>query len=88
MSQVRKGAFSDIRPPYTGKAPGTKVPARHFRQVQLAKRWAMSEQTLANWRWQRVGPPYLKIGGRILYRLEDIEQFEAENLQVNAGTCG
>lgn len=80
MSQVRKRTFSDIRPQDTGKATESKVPARHLRQGQLAKRWDMSEQTLANWRWQQVGPPFLKLGNRVLYRIEDIEQFEAANL--------
>jgi hypothetical protein len=27
------------------------------------------------------GPPYIKIGGRILYRLSDIETYEAEHLR-------
>lgn len=26
-------------------------------------------------------PPYLKIGGRVVYRLQDIEEYEAERLR-------
>ena len=37
----------------------------------------MSGRTLEQWRWKGVGPRYLKIGGRVLYRLEDIEEYEA-----------
>jgi hypothetical protein len=62
----------------------TPAPAKHLRQRQLAKRWDSSEQTLANWRWQRIGPP-LKIGGGILYGIEDIEQYGIPNLKVNTG---
>lgn len=49
---------------------------RHLNQVQLARRWSLSPRTLERWRWLCQGPPYLKIGGRIVYRLDDIETFE------------
>jgi hypothetical protein len=32
---------------------------------------------LERWRWLKMGPSYLKIGGRVVYRLEDIEAYEA-----------
>jgi hypothetical protein len=51
----------------------------HFHQVQLAKRWLISERTLERWRWEGKGPAYIKIGGRVLYRIEDIEAFERKN---------
>lgn len=50
----------------------------HFNQVELAERWKLSPRTLERWRWTGDGPTYLKIGGRVVYRLEDIEAFEAE----------
>ena len=46
-------------------------------QEQLARRWNISPRTLERWRWLKQGPKYLKIGGRVLYRVEDIEDFEA-----------
>jgi hypothetical protein len=49
---------------------------RHFNQEQLARRWCISPRTLERWRWLKQGPKYLKIGGRILYRVDDIEGFE------------
>lgn len=49
---------------------------RHLTQTDLARRWRKSERTLESWRWKKTGPPYLKIGGRVIYRLEDIEAFE------------
>ena len=54
---------------------------RHFTQRDLAQRWAMSERTLESWRWRGFGPDYLRLGGRIVYRLADVEAFEHEQLR-------
>lgn len=54
---------------------------KHFNQVDLSRRWCMSPRTLERWRWLGQGPRYLKIGGRVVYRLQDIEAFEAEQLR-------
>lgn len=43
---------------------------------QLSERWHLSYSTLERWRWLGVGPSYIKIGGRIRYRIEDIEAHE------------
>ena len=51
-------------------------PVRHLTQVDLARRWRMSERTLEAWRWKKVGPIYLRIGGKIIYALEDILTYE------------
>jgi hypothetical protein len=56
---------------------------RHLNQNQLAERWNMSARTLERWRWLGEGPVYLKLGGRVSYRLEDIEQYEANHLHAN-----
>ena len=45
-------------------------------EVPPALRWGMSPRTLEDWRWRKKGPRYLKIGGRVMYRLEDIEAYE------------
>ena len=50
-------------------------------QSELATRWRISGRTLEKWRQTRAGPRHLKIGGRVVYRLEDIEAFEAEQLR-------
>lgn len=50
--------------------------AGRLSQAELACRWRMSERTIESWRWKKIGPRYLKIGGRVMYRLEDIEAFE------------
>lgn len=43
---------------------------------QLAERWHLNEQTLANWRHARRGPTFIKVGSRILYPIELILSFE------------
>jgi hypothetical protein len=54
---------------------------RHLNQTELAGRWRMSERTLERWRWLGQPPRFLKIGGRVVYRIEDIEAFEAKQLR-------
>ena len=53
----------------------------HLNQAELARRWKLSPRTLERWRWLGQPPRFLKIGGRVAYRLEDIEAFEAEQLR-------
>lgn len=54
---------------------------KHLNQRQLADRWGVSEATLERWRSEGIGPVFLKIQGRVLYRAEDIEAYEAECLR-------
>lgn len=56
-------------------------PVKHLNQIALSDRWGISHRTLERWRWIGEGPPYLKIGGRVVYRLEDIERYEVEHLR-------
>jgi hypothetical protein len=56
-------------------------PIAHLGQVHLARRWNVSPRTLERWRWLGQGPSYLKVGGRVLYRLEDVEAFEATQMR-------
>lgn len=50
---------------------------KHLTQAEVARRWCLSPRTLERWRWLGQGPAFLKLGGRVAYRLEDIEAFEA-----------
>jgi hypothetical protein len=44
----------------------------------LAERWqnTITLVTLATWRSRKLGPRYVKIGGRVLYPLEGVEEWE------------
>ena len=57
---------------------------RILNQIALSRRWSLSPRTLERWRWLNLGPPFLKLGGRVLYRIEDIEEFE-QTCRRNAG---
>jgi predicted site-specific integrase-resolvase len=57
------------------------VSIKHLNQVELAGRWGLSEACLERWRCEGIGPVFLKIRGRVLYRQEDIEAFESESLR-------
>ena len=61
------------------------LPSHFFTQPELARRWRLSGRTLEKWRWTKQGPAHLKLGGRVVYRLEDIEAFEAEQRRTSAG---
>jgi len=47
---------------------------------ELCERWkgAVTIATLATWRARNIGPAYVKVGRHVLYRLEDVENYERE----------
>jgi len=55
----------------------------HLNQVELAARWKISPRTLERWRWTGDGPAFIKIGGRVVYRLEDVETYEHTQLRAS-----
>lgn len=50
----------------------------HLVENEFAKRCRLSPRTVQRWRTTGDGPAYLKLGGRVVYRLEDVEKWEAE----------
>lgn len=50
----------------------------------LVARWsdAVGVRTLKKWRGQGRGPAFLRIGNRVLYRLADVQAFEAARVEV------
>lgn len=56
---------------------------QHLDQTNLSRRWRISPRTLERWRWLKIGPAYMKIGGRVVYRIDDIEAFEAAQLRAS-----
>lgn len=47
----------------------------YLSEHELVKKWGISHRTLQRWRWLNQEPNYLKIGGRVRYRPEDVEAF-------------
>ena len=60
-----------------------KMDGRCISQNELAKRWQVSESTLERWRYEGIGPVFLKLRGKVRYRDSDILAFEAQALQAS-----
>ena len=54
---------------------------KHLNQIELAARLNISPRTLERWRWTGEGPRFMKVGGRVVYRLEDVEGYEDSQLR-------
>jgi hypothetical protein len=48
-----------------------------FSPKAVAARYGVSTQTLAGWRWEKRGPRYVKMAGRVRYRLSDLQEWES-----------
>lgn len=81
-NSIAKTALREIHPEPLLQAQ--KVPAEPSRDLltekMLADRWVCSVARLQRWRTVGEGPPYLKIVGKVLYRLKDIEAYEEASL--------
>lgn len=64
----------------------TTTPETFLTVVELSARYGgnVKIRTFNNWRTVGGGPPYLKIGGRVLYRLSDV--IEWENARIARST--
>jgi len=59
----------------------TNKPIAHFNVYDLSKRWGLAPKTLDRWRQRGIGPRFLKIGGHVVYRREDIDAYEEAHLK-------
>ena len=57
-------------------------------QKELAARWRISHRTLERWRWTGEGPKFLKVGGRVVYRLSDVEEYEQSIVRSSTAEPG
>lgn len=48
----------------------------YLNQDELARRFRVSPRTLERWRGKKTGPNYIKLGGKIVYALSDVEAYE------------
>jgi hypothetical protein len=65
----------------------TKMDVVHLNQKQLGARWRVSEVTLERWRCEGIGPKFLKLCGRVIYRQVDIEAFDESCLATSTKTA-
>lgn len=70
--------------PSTGRAESSDY--RNHRQLvstkELSEIWGVPESTLRYWRSAEIGPPYVKLGGRIKYDLADVELYVRANKRM------
>ena len=59
-----------------------------FTSAELARRWNMNPATLRQWKWFNKGPQFQKIGGRILYKREIIDDFENNLIRAHTTEDG
>lgn len=59
--------------------------SRQLSPETLSRRWEVSTHTLARWRTEGLGPRFMKIRGKVRYRLEDIESFEHNSIHSSTG---
>jgi hypothetical protein len=86
VSNILDPASDEFAHRYVDNDLARRASLRHLNQIHLARRWALSPRTLERWRWLGEGPEYVKVGGRILYRLEDIESFERQRIRGSRPT--
>ena len=56
---------------------------RVLNELELADGWGMSHLTLQRWRVMGLGPKFLKLGGKVSYRIEDVEEYEQHSLRIS-----
>jgi predicted site-specific integrase-resolvase len=54
---------------------------KHLSQRELSERWTIAETTLERWRSMGIGPVYVKLPGRVVYRITDVEAYERRCLR-------
>jgi len=67
-------------PPAVDDAPSREEhharPLAWLDNAGVAERYGVSVHTVRGWRRRRMGPPAHKIGGKVLYRLDELEAWE------------
>jgi hypothetical protein len=56
--------------------------------ADVADRYGVSVHTVRGWRRRRVAPPAHKIGGKVLYRLDELEAWERTRADDPARLAG
>ncbi len=47
----------------------------------------VSKRTLEKWRYEGIGPPYLKLGRRVLYSMADLEDWIDKHRRLSTFSC-
>jgi len=52
---------------------------RYLNPKQVEEMFGLNRRTLANLRWLKKGPAYIKLGKQVLYPVQEIEKWIKEN---------
>ncbi len=66
----------------------TNPPQRYLRTTEAARILGLSGRTLEKHRTYGTGPEYRKLGGRVVYALEDIHAWAKEGLRQSTSDRG
>ena len=64
------------------------LPPRYLRTPEAARFLGLSGRTLEKHRTFGTGPTYRKIGGRVVYRVEDLQRWADQGLRVSTSDPG
>jgi excisionase family DNA binding protein len=73
-------AYSLLRPtPLAPADTGRGSSGQLLLADEAAERLRVAKQTLARWRVEGQGPPFIRLGSRVLYRVADVDAYIAEH---------
>jgi hypothetical protein len=63
------------------------TPADLFDTDVLADELGVPARTLQDWRYRRIGPPFVKVGALVRYRRADVDRWLAEQTVATGRTA-
>ena len=74
MKKYRDNNSVDVDPP----SSASPTPPKYLTDAEVTERYRglISIGTLRNWRTQRIGPPYVKVGKAVLYSVGDLDAWD------------
>ncbi len=75
-------------PPTIPKLQNNGLPPRYLRTPEAARFLGLSPRTLEKHRTYGTGPRYLKLGGRVVYVLEDLQTWAARGMKNSTSDPG
>lgn len=70
-------------------AQGSGSEPQFLREQELANRWRVDVGTLQRWRYNNIGPDYIKFPGRVIYAMDKIvayEQLHLKKMGIGSGS--
>lgn len=55
---------------------------------QAADYLNLSDLTLRKWRWEGKLPKFVKLGGKVLYRKQDLDDFIVQQIRISTSDTG